>query len=172
MIAPNESRRSKMQMSRLTLLLLTTLPIFILIFKHTENYHQVIKVYFAIVSQKELEDLQRWKEANRAPPVHLNPERLGKPIHTMSTVTFTLSSTNFCNTNLIWECLYTLPHWNGVICFLMYQGGSVSLDEARQKQFKDLRCSKLQKKVLYPVNIYAPLNIFWTRCEVFTWHTF
>ncbi|XP_030283181.1 epithelial-stromal interaction protein 1 [Sparus aurata] len=68
MIAPNESRRSKMQM----------------------------------MSQKELEDLQRWKEANRAPPVHLNPERLG---------------------------------------------GSVSLDEARQKQFKDLRCSKLQKKL-------------------------
>ncbi|XP_036966660.1 epithelial-stromal interaction protein 1 isoform X1 [Acanthopagrus latus] len=68
MIAPNESRRSKMQM----------------------------------VSQKELEDLQRWKEANRAPPVHLNPERLG---------------------------------------------GSVTLDEARQKQFRDLRCSKLQKKL-------------------------
>ncbi|XP_073330372.1 epithelial-stromal interaction protein 1 [Pagrus major] len=68
MIAPNESRRSKMQM----------------------------------MSQKELEDLQRWKEANRAPSVHLNPERLG---------------------------------------------GSVTLEEARQKQLRDLRCSKLQKKL-------------------------
>lgn len=103
MIAPNESRRSKMQMGGLTLLLLTTLPISILIFEHTDIFSQVINVFFfAVVSQKELEDLQRWKEANRAPPVHLNPERLGKPTHTLSTVTFTLSSTTFYDTNLTW----------------------------------------------------------------------
>lgn len=38
-------------------------------------------VYFAVVAQKEEEDLQRWKETNRAAPVHLNPEKLGKTPH-------------------------------------------------------------------------------------------
>lgn len=55
-----------------------------------------------MMAQKEEEDLQRWKETNRAPPVHLNPEKLG---------------------------------------------GNVTLAGAREKQLKDLRCSKLQKKL-------------------------
>ncbi|XP_068558675.1 epithelial-stromal interaction protein 1 isoform X2 [Cebidichthys violaceus] len=29
------------------------------------------------IGQKEVEDLQRWKEANRVPSVHVNPEKLG-----------------------------------------------------------------------------------------------
>ncbi|XP_041807341.1 epithelial-stromal interaction protein 1 isoform X2 [Chelmon rostratus] len=55
-----------------------------------------------MMAQKEVEDLQRWREANRATSVHLTPERLG---------------------------------------------GNATLAEARQKQFTDLRCSKLQKKL-------------------------
>ncbi|XP_070770740.1 epithelial-stromal interaction protein 1 [Enoplosus armatus] len=55
-----------------------------------------------MTAQKEEEALQQWKEANRAPAVHLNPERLG---------------------------------------------GNGTLAEAREKQFTDLRCSKLQKQL-------------------------
>ncbi len=36
-----------------------------------------MKIYFIVVAQKEEEDLRRWKEANRATAVHLNPEKLG-----------------------------------------------------------------------------------------------
>lgn len=32
---------------------------------------------FSAVAQKEEEELQRYKEANRPPPLQLNPERLG-----------------------------------------------------------------------------------------------
>lgn len=55
------------------------------------------------VAQKEEEELQRWKETHKPPPLQLNPERLG--------------------------------------------GGAVTQAEARQKQFTELRCSKLQKKL-------------------------
>ncbi|XP_076603455.1 epithelial-stromal interaction protein 1 [Chaetodon auriga] len=54
------------------------------------------------VAQKEVEDLQRWREANRVTSVHMTPEKLG---------------------------------------------GNATLAEVRQKQFTDLRCSKLQKKL-------------------------
>lgn len=54
------------------------------------------------VAQRELENYQRWKEANRVTSVHVTPEKLG---------------------------------------------GSVTLAEARQRQFTDARCSKLQKKL-------------------------
>lgn len=45
---------------------------------------QVMKACVPAVAQKEEEALQRWKEENRAAPVHLNPERLGKPTHKTS----------------------------------------------------------------------------------------
>lgn len=53
----------------------------------------------------------------------------------------------------------------------MYQGGNVSLAEARERQFTDLRCAKLQKKVFtdtftaatihhfHPLSSNAPLKI-------------
>ncbi|MEQ2308174.1 hypothetical protein AMECASPLE_025471 [Ameca splendens] len=55
------------------------------------------------VAQKEEEELQRWKETHKPPPLQLNPERLG--------------------------------------------GGDVTLAEARQRQFTDLKCFKIQKKL-------------------------
>ncbi|XP_070694247.1 epithelial-stromal interaction protein 1 [Pempheris klunzingeri] len=55
-----------------------------------------------MMAQKEEEDLQRWREANRVSSLHLNPEKLG---------------------------------------------GNVTLADAREQQFADLRCSKLQKKL-------------------------
>ncbi|XP_047227181.1 epithelial-stromal interaction protein 1 isoform X2 [Girardinichthys multiradiatus] len=55
------------------------------------------------VAQKEEEELQRWKETHKPPPLQLNPERLG--------------------------------------------GGDVTLAEARQRQFTDVKCYKIQKKL-------------------------
>lgn len=63
-----------------------------------EARHNKLKM----MAQEEEEGLQRWKEANRAQTVQLNPEKLG---------------------------------------------GNATLAGAREKQFRDLRSSKLQKKL-------------------------
>uniref|UniRef100_A0A3Q2YKX8 Epithelial stromal interaction 1 n=1 Tax=Hippocampus comes TaxID=109280 RepID=A0A3Q2YKX8_HIPCM len=55
-----------------------------------------------MIAQKEEDELQKWKEANRHTHVHTTPERLG---------------------------------------------GNATLAEVRERQFKDLRCSKMEKKL-------------------------
>lgn len=140
MIPPNESRRSKLTMSRLTPPLSNCPTYITLIFVHVLS--QVTKVCVAAVAQKEEEALQRWKEENRPPPVHLNPERLGKPTHLYyhkypTQITFN----DLCDVILTLLCSCT--------CFI-FQGGNETLTAAREKQLTELRCSKLQKKVITP----------------------
>lgn len=103
---------------------------------------------FAVVAQKEVEDLQRWREANRATSVHLTPERLGKPTHRTSVLTHSPQMQIIFSYlyNIILTLCWCTCLLADIVCWI-YQGGNATLAEARQKQFTDLRCSKLQKKV-------------------------
>lgn len=137
MIPPNESRRSKLTMSRLTPPLSDCPTYITLFFVHVLS--QVTKVCVAAVAQKEEEALQRWKEENRPPPVHLNPERLGKPTRLYYRKYPTQITNNLCDVILTLLCT----------CFIC-QGGNETLTAAREKQLTELRFSKLQKKVITP----------------------
>lgn len=115
------------------------------------SLHRVMKINFTLVAQKEEEDLQRWKEANRTTVVQLNPQKLGNQ-HTEHLITV-ISSAKSSPTVYSTLFLHCYAHacllicWYVMICFLMHPGGDVTLTEARQNQFTDLRTSKLQKKV-------------------------
>lgn len=85
------------------------------------------------VSQKEYDDLQRWKEENQPGAINLAPERLG----------------NNTTTNKIWALnidkrIIVLSAAN----VFFVKGGDVQLSEARQRQQMVAHQSKLQKKVL------------------------
>lgn len=52
-------------------------------------FHPYVYVFIAAVAQKEEENFQQWREANRVRSVHVTPERLGKSTHLLTQHEFT-----------------------------------------------------------------------------------